>query len=81
MTHLADDVTHVVSYWYIPGGYDYVNAEVRTRVAHSEEEANALAESIGLMPPEMATVMTREQYILCKEQVAKEKKEQSDAYH
>lgn len=45
-----------VSYWHIPGGYDYMAAEVRKRYFANVEEAEFLARRYG-MPPEMAFVV------------------------
>ena len=46
----------VVSYWHIPGGYDYSNATVLYEFYDTEEEAVVRARCIGGMPPEMADV-------------------------
>jgi len=47
------DTKFVVSYWYIPGGYNYVNAEAR--VAYFADEAAATKfEKEYEYPPEMA---------------------------
>lgn len=59
---LKEGTTHIISYWYIPGGSDHVNAESRIAEASSEEEANQTAKRIGEFPPEMAHVLTREAY-------------------
>ena len=59
---LKEGTTHIVSYWHIPDGSDYVNAESRIAEESSEEEANQTAKRIGEFPPEMAHVLTREDY-------------------
>lgn len=51
----------IVSYWVIPGGYDYHNAYLEEEEFSSKEEADAAAERIGESPPEMAVVFEREE--------------------
>lgn len=50
-----DSVCHI-SYWHIPGGYDYHHAEVRVAYFADKEVAEKLAAKYH-MPPEMAMVM------------------------
>lgn len=57
-----ENPTHYVSYWYIPGGYDYTNAFVVEEPCYSEEEAKLRASEIGENIPEMAIVITAEEY-------------------
>lgn len=58
-----DTTTHVVSYWYIPGSSDYNHAEARTIFCGSIEEAERTVSEKGANPPEMAFIMTREEYL------------------
>ncbi len=51
----------IVSYWYIPGGWDYVNAQACVAFFDSEELARRVAAEYDMVP-EMAFAMSREQY-------------------
>lgn len=58
----TDETTHCVSYWHIPGGSNYANANVVVVFFDSEQGAEAFARQIGTYPPEMATVYPIEQH-------------------
>lgn len=60
----VENPTHYVSYWYIPGGYDYANAFIVEEPYYSEEEAKLRASEIGENIPEMAIVITAEEYAM-----------------
>jgi len=47
------ETTHAVSYWYIPGGWDYQNAEVLIRYFPNQELAEKFVKKYE-NPPEMA---------------------------
>ena len=53
------DTTHVVSFWHIPGGCDYSNAEVFYAYFSEEEKARAFAKKYENIP-EMANLITIE---------------------
>ncbi len=50
--------THVVSYWHIPGGYNYSGAYIIEEPCFSQEEADAVAAFHGEDIPAMAQVYT-----------------------
>ena len=50
--------THVVSYWWLPGGYDVVHAHVRFAFFDNELEAQQFAERYEDRP-HLASLMTR----------------------
>jgi len=51
----ADSVCFI-SYWHIPGGYQYDQARVCKQFFHNKELAEQVAEKYS-MPPEMAVVI------------------------
>lgn len=67
---LKASTTHLVSYWHIPGGYDYVNARASTVECDSEEAAEAVACDKGKDFPAMASVLTRQEYESVQERIA-----------
>lgn len=68
---LTETTKFVVSYWVIPGGYEYDKAYVAEAFFDLEVDANAYAKQIGEMPPEMAMVMTIESWQRAKDVAAK----------
>lgn len=61
MKPLDPDVTHIVSYWVIPGGYDYNNAFVHEDYFTDEQEARLRLREVEDIP-EMGILMTREEW-------------------
>lgn len=55
------DTTHVVSMWYIPGGFDYSSARVLCQCFPSEQLAKEFEKRWDQIP-EMAVTMTVEEY-------------------
>ena len=53
MDEQPKQVVAVVSYWYIPGGYDYMNARVEKRYFTDMQQAEQFAAQ-NEYPPEMA---------------------------
>lgn len=51
----------VVSYWHLPGGYDAVHARAVYAFFENEDDAQAWTTKYA-NPPEMAVLMTRQQY-------------------
>lgn len=66
-SEIQEDTKYVVSYWYLPGGYDAVNAESRNLFCSMQELAEKACEEIGTYPPEMAFVISIEDYLRVKE--------------
>ena len=58
---LRDTATHVVSYWYLPGGYRADQARVRFAFFENEDEAKRFEQKHADRPA-MASLMTRQQY-------------------
>lgn len=50
--------THIISYWVIPGGYDYTAAFLEETPAFSFEEAEQITRELGEGPPAMAIILT-----------------------
>jgi hypothetical protein len=67
---LKASTTHLVGYWYVPGGYDYSNAQALIIECDSEEEAESVACDKGKDFPAMASVMSRQQYEIIQESIA-----------
>lgn len=67
---LKASTTHLVSYWHIPGGYDYSKARATILECDSEESAEAFACDKGKDFPAMASVMTRAEYESIQERIA-----------
>lgn len=64
-----DDTTHVVSLWNIPGGYDYSNARVLCQCFPNEVLAKEFEKRWDQVP-EMAVMMTVEEYLEIKKKSA-----------
>ncbi len=54
-----DNTSHVVSFWHIPGGCDYSNAEVHLAYFSNEQQAKVFENKYAAMP-EMAACATIE---------------------
>jgi hypothetical protein len=57
----TEDTTHVVSLWYIPGGYDYINAKAVEVYFTSKETAEVFSKKWS-SPPEMSFCTPIEEY-------------------
>ena len=64
-----DKTTHIVSFWHIPGGTDYEGARAVEVFIDNEAEAVAFQERHS-RAPEMAVLITREEYLRFKTKLA-----------
>ena len=57
----------IISYWHVPGGYNYVAAEARTCFIDDKAVADSIAERYR-GAPEMAFIISREDYEKARQQ-------------
>lgn len=68
----------IISYWHVPGGYDYVNAEARVCFMNDHAQAQAIAARYDV-PTELAILISRSDYEKSKAQRLQAELEESYA--